>query len=61
MKKVLDQYVKAIAKQLNRRNRQGRTEFTRNENKAIAYYGRAVQQVQGLMDQGTGAQCPQQP
>lgn len=43
MQQVIDRYIKAIAKQLQRRNREGRDHFTPNENKAIAYYGLAVQ------------------
>jgi len=48
MQKVLDRYVKAIAKQCARRNRQDRDNFTPNENKAILYYGKAAQQLRDL-------------
>lgn len=48
MQKVIDRYVKAISKQLQRRNRQGRDHFTANEKKAIAYYGLAVQTLTKL-------------
>jgi hypothetical protein len=50
-KAVLDQYVAAIARQLKRRNRQGREHFTTNENKALGYYGRCAQQIQALEEQ----------
>jgi hypothetical protein len=55
MQKVLDQYVAAVAKQVNRRNRQGRDTFTVNENKAIEFYGRAAQQLVALI----GAPTPE--
>lgn len=47
-KAVVDQYIAAVANQLKRRNRQGRENFTANENKAIEYYGRCAQQIQAL-------------
>lgn len=43
--KVMERYVSAIAKQINRKNRQGRTQFTRNENAAIRYYSDAAQKL----------------
>lgn len=52
MKKVLDRYVKQIAKQLKRRNRRDSNSFTSNEEKAIVTYGRAAQQIKALIDQG---------
>ena len=55
MQKVLYRYVKAISKQLTRRNRQGRDNFTANENKAIEYYGRAAQQLRDLIAAPTPA------
>jgi hypothetical protein len=49
--KVFDQYIKAIAKQLKRRNRRDvGNSFTSNEEKAIAYYGRAAQQLKALIE-----------
>jgi hypothetical protein len=62
MQTVLNQYTKAIVKQVNRRNRQGRIEFTSNENKALEYYGLAAQQISALILQGpTEEACqPQQ-
>ena len=50
MKKVLDQYISAVSRQLKRRNRQGREQFTAKENKAIMYYGEAAQQLKGIID-----------
>ena len=55
MQRVLDRYIKAISKQLTRRNRQGRDNFTTNENKAIEYYGKAAQQLQDLIAAPTPA------
>ena len=49
---VLVRYVKAVSKQLERRNRQGRTEFTANEINAVRQYGLAAQQIQSLINQG---------
>jgi len=49
MQKIMDRYVKAISKQLTRRSRQGRNNFTPNENKAILYYGKAAQQLRDLI------------
>jgi hypothetical protein len=47
--KVLDRYVQQIAKQLKRRNRRDQGNgFTSNEQKAIAYYSRAAQQLKAL-------------
>lgn len=48
MQTVIDRYIKAIAHQLKRRNREGRDRFTPNENKAIAHYGLAVQTLTKL-------------
>lgn len=53
MKKVFEQYIDAISKQIKRRNRQGRTEFTASENKALEYYGRAAQQLEALINAPT--------
>ena len=53
MQKVLDRYVKQIAKQLKRRNRRGSDSFTSNEEKAIVSYGRAAQQIKALIDAPT--------
>lgn len=55
MQKVLDRYIKAISKQLTRRNRRGSNSFTSKENKAIVQYGRAAQQIQSLIDAPTPA------
>jgi hypothetical protein len=55
MQKVLEQYLRSISKQLKRRNRKGRDNFTPNENKAIEFYGRAVQQLKTLIDAPTPA------
>lgn len=49
MQKVLDRYVKQISKQLTRRNRRNSNSFTSNEEKAIATYGRAAQQIKALI------------
>ena len=46
--KVFNEYLNSISKQLKRRNRQGRENFTANENKAIEYYGKAAQQIKSL-------------
>lgn len=48
--KAKEQYVNAISNQLKRRNRQGRDFFTKNEQKAIEYHGKAVNQIQKLGD-----------
>ena len=48
---VFDRYIQAIAKQMNRRNRQNRDAFTSNENKAIEFYGRAAQQIEILIQE----------
>lgn len=48
MQKVIDRYVKAISRQLQRCNREGRDHFTPNENKAIAYYRLAIQVLSKL-------------
>ena len=48
MKQVIDHYLKAISHQMERRNLQGREKFTANEEKAIKWYGRAVQQLEAL-------------
>ena len=53
MQKVLDRYVKQIAKQLKRRNRRSSDSFTSNEEKAIVSYGRAAQQIKILIDAPT--------
>lgn len=45
---VIAQYVNGISKQIKRRNRQGRDEFTTNEKKAIKFYGGNVQQLTAL-------------
>jgi hypothetical protein len=51
MQKVLDRYIKQIAKQIKRRNRRDQgNSFTSNEEKAIATYGRAAQQIKTLID-----------
>jgi len=51
MQKVFDRYVKQISKQLKRRNRRDQgNSFTSNEEKAIAYYGRVVQQIKALIN-----------
>jgi len=47
---VFDQYIKAISKQLKRRNRRESNSFTTNETKAIVTYGSAAQQIKALMD-----------
>jgi hypothetical protein len=60
LKQVQAKYVHGIAKQLKRRNRQGRTEFTPNEKKAIEFYGRAVRQIEALINQGE-TECQPQP
>lgn len=49
MSKVRDRYVKAISKIVTRRNRQGRDKFTANEDRAIKWYGQAVQQIEKLI------------
>jgi hypothetical protein len=59
LQKVSELYIKAVSKQMNRRNRQGRIEFTANENKAIEFYGRAAQQLAIRINQGEICQ-PQQ-
>jgi hypothetical protein len=48
--KVIAQYVRSVSKQLKRRNREGRENFTVNENKAIVYYGKVVQQLKALQE-----------
>lgn len=45
---VYKRYVTAISKQLKRRNRQNRADFTTNEEKARLYYGKAAHQVSAL-------------
>lgn len=51
LQSVFDQYIKAIAKQIKRRNRRDQgNSFTSNEEKAIAQYGRAAQQIKVLVD-----------
>ena len=50
MQQVLDRYIKQISKQLKRRNRRDSNSFTSNEEKAIAIYGRAAQQIKALID-----------
>ena len=49
MQKVQDQYLRALKNQLKRRNRQNRDNFSPAENRAILYYGLAVQQLRDLM------------
>jgi hypothetical protein len=56
---VFNRYIKAISKQMNRRNRQNRDAFTPNENKAIEFYGRAAQQIEILINRGEQCQPPQ--
>lgn len=51
MKQVIDSYLKAISHQIERRNRQGREKFTTNEEKALLWYGKAVQQLEALCSQ----------
>jgi hypothetical protein len=45
---VKAQYVAAVSRQMKRRNRQKRDFFTRDEQRAIEFYGRAVQQIEAL-------------
>jgi hypothetical protein len=46
----MDRYIKQVSKQLKRRNRRNSNSFTSNEEKAIAIYGRAVQQIKALIN-----------
>lgn len=45
---VIAQYAKALAKQVKRLGRQGRTEFTPNEVRAVRHYRSAAQQLEAL-------------
>ena len=50
MQKIIAQYEKARSNQMKRRNRQNRDNFSPAENRAILYYGLAVQQLRDLME-----------